>query len=126
VPAQVGFPYAEQVFELQRHTTDLGGRVLRTEVAYGVTSLAPERADAARLGVLVRGQWSIENRLHWVRDVVFAEDHSQVRTASGPQVLASVRNLVIGLLRLAGRASIARAVRWVGRNPARALLLLGV
>ncbi len=126
MPAQVGFPYAEQVFELQRHTTDLGGRVLRTEVAYGVTSLAPERADAARLGVLVRGQWSIENRLHWVRDVVFAEDHSQVRTASGPQVLASVRNLVIGLLRLAGRASIARAVRWVGRNPARALLLLGV
>jgi hypothetical protein len=93
VPAQVGFPHATQVFQLQRHTTDLGGRALRTEVAYGVTSLAPERADAARLGVLVRGQWSIENRLHWVRDVVFAEDHSQVRTASGPQVLASVRIL---------------------------------
>ena len=60
VPEQVGFPYAAQVFELQRHTTDLAGRALRTEVAYGVTSLAPERADAARLGVLVRGHWSIE------------------------------------------------------------------
>lgn len=99
---------------------------MRTEVAYGITSLAPERADAARLGVLTRGQWSIENRLHWVRDVVFGEDASRVRTASGPQVLAGLRNLVIGLLRLAGHASIARAARWVGRDPARALTLLGV
>jgi hypothetical protein len=97
-----------------------------TEVAYGVTSLNCQRADAARLGGLLRGQWSIENRLHWVRDVVFAEDHSRVRTASGPQVTASLRNLVIGLLRLAGHASIARALRWIARNPTRALALLGV
>jgi hypothetical protein len=58
--------------------------------------------------------------------VVFAEDHSRVRTASGPQVTASLRNLVIGLLRLAGHASIARALRWIARNPTRALALLGV
>jgi predicted transposase YbfD/YdcC len=91
-----------------------------------VTSLSHRRADAARLGGLLRGQWSIENRLHWVRDVVFAEDHSRVRTAGGPQVMASLRNLVIGLLRLAGHAKIARALRWIARNPARALALLGV
>jgi predicted transposase YbfD/YdcC len=64
--------------------------------------------------------------LHWVRDVVFAEDHSRVRTAGGPQVMASLRNLVIGLLRLAGQAKIARALRWIARNPARVLALLGV
>jgi hypothetical protein len=68
----------------------------------------------------------LENRLHWVRDVVFAEDHSRVRTAGGPQVMASLRNLVIGLLRLAGHAKIARALRWIARNPVRALALLGV
>ncbi len=56
-----------------------------------MTSLSCEQADAARLGGLLRGQWSIENRLHWVRDVVFAEDHTRVRTASGPQVMASLR-----------------------------------
>jgi len=61
-----------------------------------------------------------------VRDVVFAEDHSRVRTAGGPQVMASLRNLVIGLLRLAGHAKIARALRWIARNPTRALALLGV
>jgi hypothetical protein len=49
-----------------------------------------------------------------------------VRTAGGPQVMASLRNLVIGLLRLAGHAKIARALRWIARNPVRALALLGV
>jgi hypothetical protein len=126
MPEQVRFPHAEQVLVADRHVTDLAGGSGSTEVAYAVTSLSHQRADAARLGGLLRGQWSIENRLHWVRDVVFAEDHSRVRTASGPQVMASLRNLVIGLLRLAGHAKIARALRWIARNSARALALLGV
>jgi hypothetical protein len=125
-PKRVRFPHAEQVLVADRHVSGLAGGSGSTEVAYGVTSLNCQRADAARLGGLLRGQWSIENRLHWVRDVVFAEDHSRVRTASGPQVTASLRNLVIGLLRLAGHASIARALRWIARNPTRALALLGV
>jgi hypothetical protein len=126
VPEQVGFPHAGQVLVADRQVTDLAGGSGSTEVAYAVTSLSSKRADAARLGGLLRGQWSIENRLHWVRDVVFAEDHSRVRTASGPQVMASLRNLVIGLLRLAGHAKIARALRWIARDPTRALALLGV
>ena len=126
VPERACFPHAEQVLVADRHVTDLAGGSGSTEVAYAVTSLSCKRADAARLGGLLRGQWSIENRLHWVRDVVFAEDHSRVRTASGPQVMASLRNLVIGLLRLAGHAKIARALRWIARNPTRALALLDV
>ena len=50
------------------------------ERAYAITSLPPEQADAARLLEIWRGYWRIENRLHWVRDVVFGEDLSQVRT----------------------------------------------
>jgi hypothetical protein len=126
VPEQACFPHAEQVLVADRHVSDLAGGSGSTEVAYAVTSLSFKRADAARLAGLLRGQWSIENRLHWVRDVVFAEDHSRVRTAGGPQVMASLRNLVIGLLRLAGHAKIARALRWIARNPTRALALLGV
>ena len=49
---------------------------------------------AARLLEIWRGHWGIENRLHWVRDVVFGEDRSQVRTESAPQLLAALRNLV--------------------------------
>ena len=64
------------------------------ERAYAITSLPVERADAARLLSIWRGHWGIENRLHWVRDVVFGEDQSRVRTGSAPQLPAALRNLV--------------------------------
>jgi len=126
VPSSVRFPHAAQVLELQRHTTDLSGDVLRTEVAYGITSLDAARAGPTRLAALARGQWQIENRLHWVRDVTFGEDHSQIRAGHGPQAMACLRNLAIGLLRRAGHANIAQALRWVGRDETRALVLLGL
>jgi hypothetical protein len=49
-----------------------------------------------------------------VRDVVFDEDRSQVRTGHGPQVMACLRNLAVSLLRVAGHPNIARGVRWMG------------
>ena len=64
------------------------------EWAYAITRLPPEQADAARLLEIWRG--------HWVRDVVFGEDLTQARTGSAPQLLAALRNLVIGVLRLNG------------------------
>jgi hypothetical protein len=122
----VQFPHAARVLVLTRHTTDLAGRSRRTEVVYGITSLATTRAGPARLAVLVRGHWEIENCLHWVRDVTFDEDRSQVRAGHGAQVMASLRNLAVSLLRLAGHRNIARGVRWSGRAPTRAFGLLGV
>ncbi|HHH49330.1 MAG TPA: transposase family protein, partial [Gammaproteobacteria bacterium] len=70
-----------------------------TERVFCVTDLSPEQAAPERLLALDRGHWSIENRLHWVRDVIFDEDRCQVRKGHGPQVLACLRNAVIGLLR---------------------------
>ena len=67
------------------------------------------------------GHWGIEDRLHWVRDLDFGEDRSQVRTASGPRIMASLRNLAITILRLSGAASIAAALRYHDRRPARPL-----
>ena len=87
------------------------------ERAYAITSLLPERADAARLLEIWRGHWGIENRLHWVRDVVFGEDISQVRTGSAPQLLAALRNLVTGILRLGGVKNISAALRHYGWKP---------
>lgn len=57
-----------------------------------------------------------------VRDVTFAEDHSHVRTGAGPQVMASLRNLVISILRLTGATNIAAAVRHNARNSSRPLM----
>ena len=94
--------------------------------SYAVTSLTPAHASAAHLQQLWRGHWGIENRLHWVRDVTFGEDLCQVRTGSGPQGLAAVRNLVIGVLRRAGHTNVAAALRTYAGRPEEALTLLGI
>lgn len=123
---QVGFPHAAQAFCILREVGRLDGTVRSCEAAYGLTSRAPDKAGPASLAGFVRDHWGIENRLHWVRDVTFDEDRSQVRTGSGPQVMATLRNLAISVLRLAGESNIARGLRWAGRDPARALALLGL
>ena len=96
------------------------------ERAYAITSLPAERADAARLLEIWREHWGIENRLHWVRDVVFGEDRSQVRTGSAPQLLAALRNLVIGMLRLGGVKNISAALHHYGWKPWDTLTLIGL
>jgi hypothetical protein len=83
----------------------------------GVTSLAPECADAACLLALVRGHWHIENTSHWVRDVTFDEERSQVRCGHIPQVMAALRNTAIGLMRWAGATTIAAACRRFAAQP---------
>ena len=93
-------------------------------MVFGITSLASRRADADRLLDITRGHWGIENRLHWVRDVDFDEDHSRVRCGSAPQVMAAIRNLAIGLMRLAGYPCIAAALRHFALHSAEAVQLV--
>lgn len=127
--ALVGYtpwPGLQQVFQLERTITIKKTGQRRREIAYGVTSLTPQKADAARLLFLVRGHWRIENRLHWVRDVTFDEDRSTVRCGSTPQVMAALRNTAIALARLAGHTNIAAACRHYAARPWGALALLGI
>ncbi len=98
----------------------------RAEIVYGVTSLSRERASAAQVLELVRAHWHIENKSHWVRDVTFDEDRSQVRVGSIPQVMAALRNTAIGLMRVAGEVNIAAACRRFAAQPWSALALLGI
>ncbi len=125
-PAPGGlFPHAAQVVEIIRDVHDLDGVRRSGEIAYAVTSLTPGKANADVVGESVRGHWGIENRLHWVRDVTYDQDRSQVRTGTTPRVMASLRNLAIGILRLAGATNIASTTRWLARNPHRTLPLTG-
>ncbi|MCX4594611.1 ISAs1 family transposase [Streptomyces sp. NBC_01549] len=105
------FPGAGQVFRLRRDTGGLDGTWTGKEIVFGVTSLPAHLAGPAHLNHYERVHWSIENKIHWVRDVTFHEDNSQVRTGTAPRALASFRNLGISTLRLAGRANIAHARR---------------
>ncbi|MER5623412.1 ISAs1 family transposase [Streptosporangium sp. NPDC002544] len=105
------FPGARQAFRLRRDVGDLDGVWTSKEIVYGITSLPAEAAGPAHLNHYERAHWGVENRLHWVRDVTFREDHSQVRTGTAPRALAGFRNLAISTARLAGRANIAHARR---------------
>jgi predicted transposase YbfD/YdcC len=120
------WPGLAQVFQVERQTIMKKTGEVREEAVMGVTSLAPERADAPRLLALGRGHWQIENKSHWVRDVTFDEDRSQVRCGNIPQVMAGLRNTVIGLMRWAGYTNIAAACRRFAAQPALALELIGI
>lgn len=105
------FPGAVQAFRLRRDTGGLDGVWTRKEIVYGITSLPAELAGPAQLNHYERRHWVVEDRLHWVRDVTFGEDASQLRAGTAPRALAAFRNLAISALRLAGRANIAHARR---------------
>ena len=110
------FPYANQVFAIRRETTHLVSNKFSTETVYGITSLEPQRANPKCLLDSSRGHWCIENRLHYVRDVTFDEDRSQVRRGAGAQVMASIRNLAVSVLRIGGARYIPSALRRCARR----------
>jgi hypothetical protein len=121
-----GFPHAAQVIQLIRRVCDLHTRRWRTVIIYAITSLAHAQAGPARLADLIRGHWSIENGLHYIRDVAIGEDASQVRTGNGPHVMACLRNLIIGTLHQRPSASVAAMLRHHSRDPSRPLATLGI
>jgi predicted transposase YbfD/YdcC len=120
------WPGLEQVFQLTRRTIMKKTGEVREETVYGVTSLTPQQADPERLLELVRCHWHIENRSHWVRDVTFGEDGSQVRCGNIPQVMAAIRNTAIGLMRWLGYTNIASACRYFAAQPWDALEAIGI
>jgi predicted transposase YbfD/YdcC len=120
------FPHAGQALQIvrRRHTVRTGKVTL--ERVYAVTSLTAHQAMPADLAQRVRGHWAIENREHHVRDVTFGEDASRARVGSAPRAMASLRNLAIGALRLAGRDNIAEGLRHHGRDMTRPLATFGL
>lgn len=98
----VDFPYATHAFLIERHVTHHSSGKHSAHTALGITSLPSEHAHPLQVAAYIRNHWHIENRLHWVRDVTYTEDHSRVRTGNAPRVMASFRNLAISTLRYDG------------------------
>lgn len=105
------FPGARQVFRLRRDTGGLDGVRTRKEIVYGIVSVPATEAGPEHLNAHARGHWTVENGLHWTRDVTFHEDDSQLRTGNAPRNMAAMRNLTLNTFRLAGRVNIAYARR---------------
>lgn len=118
------WPGLEQVFRLYRERIDLGTGEREEETTYGLTSLSACQASPSRLLELTRAYWGIENGLHYRRDVTFREDATRLTKGHAGHVMATLNNLVIGLLRLAGFTNLAAARRYCDADLANALDLL--
>jgi predicted transposase YbfD/YdcC len=118
-PPDLGFPGAHQVLRLDRRFRDKrAGVVLTEETVYAITSLPPAQARPQQLLALWRRHWWVENREHWVRDVVFGEDASTTHTGTAPEALAAFRNLAIALLHHWKRPDITAARQYFAGHPA--------
>ena len=110
---RVRFPGARQAFLIERYRQFPDGTMTAAAIL-GITSLPPDQAGPADLADIIRGHWHIEV-LHHIRDVTFKEDASRIRAGTGARVMATLRNLVISLLKRAGYHNIAegrRAAAW--------------
>ena len=118
-----GFPHAAQVIRIRRDTLDIDGAMIAKEIIHAATSLDAKRATPQALAVLIRGQWAIE-AVHWIRDTAYREDHSTGYAGDGPQVMATLRNTAISLLRIAGITQIARTLQAFNRDRTRILSVI--
>lgn len=115
------FPHAAQVARVIRTRTvtfwksngKKRERVTQTstETVYLITSLTGREAGPEHIAAYIRGHWSVENEVHYVRDVTLREDASKVRAGSRPRALATLRNLSAGLIRQSGHGDIAATIR---------------
>jgi len=118
--AGLDFPVAARVARIRRDGYDRDGQLISKEIVHAVTSLDTGRASAADLARIARGQWGIES-VHWLRDTAYAEDANTGYAGNGPQVMATLRNLAISLLYLAGVTEITRTLQAIGRDRTRLL-----
>ena len=120
------WPKVGQTLCIERRAICLKTGQVSTSYHYALTDLSPAQADPPTLFHLWHHHWHIENKLHWVRDVNFAEDRSQTRTGSLPLILSLLRNIVISLLRLNGYDRIADARTYFSLNVQLACSFVGI
>ncbi|MQA98032.1 MAG: ISAs1 family transposase [Streptosporangiales bacterium] len=115
-------PHTTRFAVIRRDTADLNRRPRTKEFAFIATSRPS--LDAAGISRHTRGHWGIENLSHRARDTIRHEDQHQAHTGNGPQAMATLRNLALGLLTLHGTTKTKQTIQAIGRNPTRAIPLI--
>ncbi len=126
-PAGTGFEGAAQAVLIERYTTQKKKGQWRTscEAVLYLTSLSADETTPEDLLAHVRGHWRVEHA-HWLRDVIWKEDKSLIRTGNGPQIWSALTNLVITLFRIHGVTGYSAETRRNAQDPRRALQLLSL
>jgi predicted transposase YbfD/YdcC len=119
----LNWPAVQQVFKIERLFTYSSTGKRHQETQYGITSLTLDEAGPERMLEIIRSEWSIENGLHYRRDVTFHEDKTRMTSKTIAHAMASINNLVIALLHHHGFTNHAQARRLFDAKPAAALAL---
>lgn len=128
VPDELDFPDARQAILIERYVTVKKNKdwvIRNSEAVLYLTSLAATETSPADLLAYIRGHWKVEG-LHWLRDVIWKEDASLLRTGNAPQVMSTLTNLVITLFRIQGVTKYAAETRLNAQKPTRALQLMAL
>jgi predicted transposase YbfD/YdcC len=116
-----------QVYRLEREFCWIRqGSIYKTsrEIEFGITSLSRNQASPAKVLQSRRKHWLIETGLHYRRDVTFREDATRMTIGAAGRILATVHNLVIGLIKRAGYNNAAKARRYYDGHLDEAFCLL--
>jgi len=94
--------------DLQRviHVTRQVTRNEKTTLTHNYYISSVVSDDATVFATGIRGHWSIENRLHWVKDVIQHEDDSGIKNGNGVETLSILKNVAINISRELGFDSI--------------------
>lgn len=123
---ELHWPRVGQVLRIDRRCIQMKTGEVTHKTHYAITDLLPQQADPLTVFRLWHQHWHIENKLHWVRDVPFAEDRCLARTGAVPFNLSLLRNAVISLLRLYGYDSVTQARSYFAGNVQAACSLVGI
>jgi predicted transposase YbfD/YdcC len=94
LPESQRWPKLNTIIEISA-TREIGDKTT-TEKRYYISSLP---INAQQANSAVRQHWSIENKLHWVLDVIFREDESRIRRGNGAEVMSTLRRITLNLLK---------------------------
>lgn len=105
------FPYAGQVFKIERISFNKKSGKESREIAYGLTSKTPEIASAEQVLQDNRNHWSIENSCHYILDWAYDEDRSRISKGYGPENMTRLRRFAVGLLKSKNVRSVTQKMR---------------
>ncbi len=112
----LNFPHVGQAFVIERETRNKSTGKLSKELAYGITSITGQQADAKNVLATNRGHWCIENSCHYILDWNWDEDRGRIRTGYGPENMTRLRRLAISMFKARGVTNVAQKIRVLSMN----------
>lgn len=104
----------QSVIKIER-IVNRGKKKLTKEISYFISSLSADNSPSF-FSKGIRSHWSIENGLHYVKDVTFKEDASKIRTGNSPENMSLFRNIAINIFRKNGFNNMSQAIRLVSND----------